>query len=361
MSSLLSSILPRTSKREPRKRQPAPTIVRTSYVSAPVSIDDGFLIGPPKHPTQPMTTQKIDFAKTTLPEYENCYAVVMDGVLSPWECEQLIVYAQKSVPKPDGKGNDDEGHEHQASSAWQPAMVNAGPGFEVLDTSYRNSDRIVWDHGNVVARLWDRVCMDENVKEALKEKEVKMNKVRMVDRKTHTQSIVWKVTKLNERMRFLKYGKGQFFRRKNPIFMQNTFKTLTDLRTAHCDGAYHVPGKDERTFYTFHFYLNDSIQELRKGKEGKDLAAAIKSTTADNTAKGLCEGGATTFHSDDMSRRLDVDPKAGRVLIFQHKTLLHSGDDVLDGVKYTMRTDLQFEKVQEELGDSKAGLWENIQ
>jgi hypothetical protein len=44
-----------------------------------------------------------------------------------------------------------------------------------------------------------------------------------------------------------------------------------------------------------------------------------------------------------MTRRLDVDPKAGRVLIFQHRGLLHSGDEVLEGVKYTMRSDLLFE------------------
>lgn len=44
-----------------------------------------------------------------------------------------------------------------------------------------------------------------------------------------------------------------------------------------------------------------------------------------------------------MSRHIDVDPKAGRVLIFQHKGLLHSGAEVLAGIKYTMRTDLMFE------------------
>ena len=36
-------------------------------------------------------------------------------------------------------------------------------------------------------------------------------------------------------------------------------------------------------------------------------------------------------------------PEAGRVLIFQHRDLVHSGDDVLNGVKYTMRTDLMYE------------------
>ena len=44
-----------------------------------------------------------------------------------------------------------------------------------------------------------------------------------------------------------------------------------------------------------------------------------------------------------MKRRLDVDPKIGRVLIFQHRRLIHSGDEVSAGIKYTMRSDVMFE------------------
>lgn len=54
-------------------------------------------------------------------------------------------------------------------------------------------------------------------------------------------------------------------------------------------------------------------------------------------------GGATTFHSADLQRRLDVDPKIGRALIFQHRRLLHSGDKVISGIKYTMRSDIMYE------------------
>lgn len=64
------------------------------------------------------------------------------------------------------------------------------------------------------------------------------------------------------------------------------------------------------------------------------------------------KGGATTFHSMDMSRKLDVDPKIGRVLIFQHKNLLHSGDEVLQGTKYTMRSDLMYKRVQDDDSES---------
>jgi hypothetical protein len=55
-------------------------------------------------------------------------------------------------------------------------------------------------------------------------------------------------------------------------------------------------------------------------------------------------GGATTFHSSlDSEKKMDIDPKAGRVLIFQQRSLLHSGDDVVAGIKYTMRSDLMYE------------------
>jgi len=45
-----------------------------------------------------------------------------------------------------------------------------------------------------------------------------------------------------------------------------------------------------------------------------------------------------------MKQELDVDPKVGRVLLFQHQYLLHSGDDVERGIKLTMRTDLMYTK-----------------
>ena len=49
-----------------------------------------------------------------------------------------------------------------------------------------------------------------------------------------------------------------------------------------------------------------------------------------------------------MKRSIDVVPKAGRVLIFQHKTLLHSGADVSRGIKITLRTDMMYKKVSGE-------------
>lgn len=97
---------------------------------------------------------------------------------------------------------------------------------------------------------------------------------------------------------------------------------------AHCDGAFseEIDGKVFKTFFTLHLYLNDSVAEAG---ESADLV-----------------GGATTFLSGDSKRRVDVDPKAGRVLIFQHRRLFHCGDDVVKGTKYTMRTDIMYELIR---------------
>jgi len=68
-----------------------------------------------------------------------------------------------------------------------------------------------------------------------------------------------------------------------------------------------------------------------------------------NDAEGQLKGGATTFHSWlDQRRRIEVVPRCGRVLLFQHRDLLHSGDDVEDGTKYTMRTDIMYAIEKEE-------------
>jgi len=98
-----------------------------------------------------------------------------------------------------------------------------------------------------------------------------------------------------------------------------------DRETAHCDGAYREQDDEKvlKTIFTIHLYLNDSKAEVGEAAE--------------------LEGGATSFLSNDETKKMDVDPRAGRVLIFQHLGLYHSGDDVLKGIKYTMRTDILYE------------------
>jgi len=80
----------------------------------------------------------------------------------------------------------------------------------------------------------------------------------------------------------------------------------------------------ERSYFTLHLYLNESDPE---GPHGE------------------LKGGSTEFHSGNMKQGLKVYPKTGRVLIFQQRFLLHSGEEVTSGTKITLRTDLMYKKV----------------
>ena len=106
--------------------------------------------------------------------------------------------------------------------------------------------------------------------------------------------------RLNKRLSFLRYGPGHYFKR-------------------HCDGLIDVEGL--KSFVTIQVYLND------KDENGVKL-----------------EGGATRFWTPNQKHFLDVHPKVGRVLVFQQRMLVHSGEEVFEGMKHTMRSDLLFQQ-----------------
>ncbi|KAK0636164.1 hypothetical protein B0T17DRAFT_587418 [Bombardia bombarda] len=272
-----------------------PKPIQTNYKSKPIPIPSDFLtVDPPDH--RPITLTPVDWLSSSIPENAGLYAVVLDNVISPSECATLLQLAEASVldtdKEPDG-------------SSWTPALVNIGPGFEILDNTYRNSDRIIWDQQEVVDRLWARCAGAPGLVERLG---VIENEERITGRGRDRGDSKWVFGRVNQRMRFLRYGKGQFFR-------------------PHCDGVYSETA-DERTIetlFTVHLYLNSC-----KAEGGDELV-----------------GGATSFFSSDEKRKMDVNCKAGRVLIFQHRRVKHSGDDVVKGTKYSMRTDVLYEMARE--------------
>ncbi|RHY86600.1 hypothetical protein DYB37_006138 [Aphanomyces astaci] len=100
------------------------------------------------------------------------------------------------------------------------------------------------------------------------------------------------VVGVNERLRFLRYYPGQEFK-------------------PHCDGSYRRPDGSEQSYITIQIYLNG----------GDDL-----------------EGGDTVIF--DRDNTIKVHPVPGRVLIFQHYNVEHSGAPVINGVKYAIRSDI---------------------
>ncbi|RYP31938.1 hypothetical protein DL767_005479 [Monosporascus sp. MG133] len=282
-----------------KKKNQMPMPVKTSYESKEVDIPEDYLRSEPSD-AKPTMFRQIDFQNTVLPQYKGAYAVILDHVMSPSECAKLIELAEASVRDED---------KTVPGSSWNPALVNVGAGHEALIPEYRNSDRIIWDNQEIVDRLWARIERVPEIRERLSSFN---NGDLLGTRAKEVKDVSWAFHRINKRMRFLKYGKGQFFR-------------------PHCDGAYGEQAEDGsvlRTHFTLHLYLNDSRQEV--GKEA-DLV-----------------GGATSFLSGDEKKKMDVDPRAGRVLIFQHARLYHSGDDVKKGIKYTMRSDLLYRLRTEE-------------
>jgi hypothetical protein len=184
-----------------------PSIGKISYKSMPVEIPSDFL-SPLPDPDNTILVNKIDFKSTLLPEYKNCYAVILDNVLNEEECQHLIHMAESSA-------GGHCGEDSAPDDGWRPAMVSAGANYEFLDPEYRNSDRIIWDNETLMSRLWTRILQAKGMKEyfsVLHGKEYKevigWREERRGDRYVISQK------GLNERMRFLKYGEGQYFRRK---------------------------------------------------------------------------------------------------------------------------------------------------
>lgn len=236
-----------------------------------------------------LTVSRVNFASETLPEYQDCYAVLIDGALSRSECSELIADAERS-----------------SSNGWERSSAN---------TDQRNCGRIIWNSQEAVDKIWDRISHLPEIKEIMCLK----NNAVVTGNGPVRKGETWNFERPNDHMRFLKYEEDEYFR-------------------PHCDGSYETPDRKQRSYYTMHLYLNDagppSSQQLRSLSKEERRAAN----------KNYLKGGNTSFHSYDGQRKFDVAPKAGSILIFQHRDLLHSGTDVLQGTKYTMRTDLMYSK-----------------
>ena len=133
----------------------------------------------------------IDFQKTKLGDYKGLYACVLDNVLTAAECQQLIRAA-----------------ESRTKGLWEQAMVNIGSGNQAFYPETRDCGRIIWDDKDLVAKIFAR-C-EASVPEILELKD----KARITGYGPVKRKENWRLSRLNERMRFLKYVEGNYFRRE---------------------------------------------------------------------------------------------------------------------------------------------------
>jgi hypothetical protein len=239
---------------------------QTAIYSRPVALPPDFLLATPAD-AQPITTTRIDFARSPLPLYKHAYALVLEHVLAPSECGALLALAEQSAPE-----------------GWAPALTRTGE----ARPQWRDSGRILWDEQVLVDRLVARLLTADGGRLARDVATLGLG-VGGVGPKAlfdapAARAQKWALTRGNERMRFLRYGPGQFFAR-------------------HVDQPFVSPAGDgkpeETTVFTVHLYLN-----------GADADEVV--------------GGQTTFYETkrpDPAKpgRVDVEAKTGRVLVFQHR------------------------------------------
>lgn len=190
----------------------------------------------------------------------NKFAIILDNVFTKEECDSLIKLSEEN-PK-----------------NYQMAKVNYND-KQVLDKNYRNNQR------------W--LNFDKKLAETFFEK---IKKYIPIEFEENTVSC------LNERLSFLKYSPGEYFK-------------------AHEDGCYIRPNNSEMSYITVQIYLNDLNKK---------------------------DGGATTFMTNAYNRKYNgifqdcsVIPKAGRVLLFEHN-IEHEGSMLNNGIKYCVRTDVMY-------------------
>lgn len=151
------------------------------------SLPKDFLSGPALNPV----ISHVDFAVEGLEEYEGLFAVVIDNVLTPSECEQYVAAA-----------------ENHADGKWERAMINIGGGRQAMYEDTRKCGRIIWDSPEVVAKIWARV------EPLVPEINRLVNWPDVTGSGPCKRREVWRLTRCNERMRILKYTSGEYFKRK---------------------------------------------------------------------------------------------------------------------------------------------------
>lgn len=148
-------------------------------------LPNGFLEGPAPN----LTRSDIDFTKGGIPEYEGSWAVVLDGVLSQEECDQLVAVAEATT-----------------NGTWERALVNIGGGMQAMYEDTRKCGRIILDDRVLAAKIWARV---EN---SVPEIHRLQNWPGVMGNGPMRRKETWKLTRLNERLRFLKYVGGEYFK-----------------------------------------------------------------------------------------------------------------------------------------------------
>jgi hypothetical protein len=150
-----------------------------------LELPEGFLTGP----APSLTKEGIDWKESDLPENEGSWAVILDGVMTGQECDTLLAAVEATT-----------------NAQWERAMVNIGNGMQALYEDTRNCGRIICDNRDLVGRIWARI------EDAVPEIHQLKSCPNITGNGPAKRKETWKLSRLNERMRFLKYTGGEYFK-----------------------------------------------------------------------------------------------------------------------------------------------------
>lgn len=279
--------------------------------------------------TPSITVTPIDFGSTALATpYALFYAKILDNVFTPAECRSLL----SLVDGPSPVLSDDQ------PTGWSPAGLSTTATTQTVHTNFRNSDRALVVDKSMADFIYERLY--PHVPELYH----LLPGNSITGRPGKKQGPTWALAGVNPRLSFLRYGPGHYFK-------------------PHCDGLTDV--EDKKSFVTLHIYLNDAevaddgeseLVSVNPGPVNLSLSELLSDSSetapSPDHSQGSYDplsnqhtplrGGATRFWTPDKKAFLDVHPKSGRVLIFQQRMLVHSGEPVVAGVKYTVRSDFLF-------------------
>ena len=190
------------------------------------------------------------------------YCAIIDGLLTEAECRLLIGLCEERN--------------------WDTALLN-----ETKAEDIRKSKRLLIDDKALADIMYERIMLAL----APDEEDVEIYEKR--------------VSRMNNRFRFLKYTVGDYFR-------------------THMDGSYTTPNGEERSMMTCQLYLNTGGGVDCLGGETNILGRDQQGT------------------SDELKILYPVVPKTGRCLLFDHRTY-HEGAEVTAGVKFAVRNELMYD------------------
>ncbi|PPQ72682.1 hypothetical protein CVT24_012660 [Panaeolus cyanescens] len=251
----------------------------------------------------PSTVTPLDWSTTPLSNrYDKHYLKVIDNVFTDEECAAIKALAE-------------------SDAQYTQAALHYGQGKtdHYVNTDYRNSDRILRFDANAAEEIYARLRpYVEDIAEIRRGD--KYHGI-MAGYWQSNEDAVFRLVGMNERLSFLRYGPGHFFK-------------------GHCDFLNKLP--DGRLGQvTIQIYLGeDGVQGGATRISGRENVVQPK--------KGILGNLLDVFGNKEKQQNfLDVAPKKGRVLIFQHRELYHSGEEVTAGLKYTLRSDLMYRPFDE--------------